>query len=100
MNTAQMTMNPTHFSIPAQASRSTGRDLRSRVNDALGQGDQHLVIDCAEWSQFDLNLLSVLIQCASACRARGASLDVVNVSPHIREEVQSLQLGERLGLAY
>ena len=86
------------FAIPEKHNSHLARDLRARVLTALQQGDRHLVVDCGALNKLDLNTLSMLIQCASACREHGASFEVANMSNHVRAEVVGLQLGERLGL--
>lgn len=86
------------FAIPEKHSSHHARDLRARVLNALEQGDRHLVVDCEALNKLDLNTLSMLIQCASACREHGASFEIANMSNEVRAEVLALQLGSRLGL--
>ena len=86
------------FAIPQRHSPRHAKDLRSRVNQALQQGDRHLVVDCEGWDRLDLGMLSSLIQCATACREHGASFEVANMSTAIRADVAELRLGGRLGL--
>ncbi|MGH7620413.1 MAG: STAS domain-containing protein, partial [Gemmatimonadaceae bacterium] len=69
------------FRIPTSASPAQGASLRSSVREALRLGARRLVIDCDAWSEVDVNVLSSLIQCASACREHGASFEVENISP-------------------
>lgn len=100
-----MTVTATHlngssarFAIPPTHKPHHAKDLRSRVHQALEQGDRHLVVDCGSWNRLDFNMLSSLIQCASACREQGASFEVANMSSEVRADVLALQLGGRLGL--
>jgi anti-anti-sigma regulatory factor len=87
------------FAIPATRASFHAKDLRTRVRQELQDGGRHLVVDCEAWNQFDLGVLSSLIQCASACREHGASFEIANMSNDIRQNVQDLQLAGRLGLA-
>lgn len=84
--------------ISTDVSTHRGRALRSSVQQALERGDRHLVVDCVAWNDLDLRVLSSLIRCASECREQGASFEVTNIPNHIKEEVNALQLGERLGM--
>ena len=95
----QMNSDSARFAIPTRHTSYHAKDLRSRVREALQQGDRHLVVDCEGWNRFDLSMLSSLIQCAAACREHGASFEVANMSSDIRENVRDLQLAGRLGLA-
>jgi anti-anti-sigma regulatory factor len=85
-----------HFEILADVSINRARDLRWRVREALERGDRHVVIDCEAWKDLDVRMLSSLIRCASACRERGASLEVTNLRSQIKDELSALQLGHRL----
>jgi anti-anti-sigma regulatory factor len=96
---AHMNSQSACFAIPMTHTSYHAKDLRSRVRQALQDGDRHLVVDCEGWNRFDLSMLSSLIQCAAACREHGASFEVANMSSDIRENVRDLQLAGRLGLA-
>jgi anti-anti-sigma regulatory factor len=96
---ARMNIDSARFAVPNRHAAFSPRDLRTQVRQALHEGDRHLVVDCEGWNQFDLNVLSSLIQCASACREHGASFEIENMSNDIRENVRDLQLAGRLGLA-
>jgi anti-anti-sigma regulatory factor len=85
------------FEIPRAHTVGHARELRSRVEQALEQGNQHLIVDAEGWSRLDVTMLSSLIRCASACRARGASFEVANVSVEMKEQVRALSLNERVG---
>jgi len=97
------TMNPmiddACFQIPTAASTRFTKKLRSSVREALQHGARRLVVDCEAWQQMDVNVLSSLIQCASACREYGASFEVANMSSDILADVRALRLQARLGLA-
>ncbi len=88
----------TQFSIPSLRSSRHGRLLLGSVNQALDGGDRHVVIDCAEWMQLDLGMLSTVIQCASRCRERGADFELINLSDELRRAVYDLLLANRLGI--
>lgn len=90
--------NGTQFSIPSLRSSRQGRLLLGSVKQALDVGDRHVVIDCAEWIQLDLGMLSTVIQCASRCRERGADFELVNLSDELRRAVHDLLLATRLGI--
>jgi anti-anti-sigma regulatory factor len=85
-----------HFAVSTDVSTNRGRDLRWRVHEALERGDKHVVIDCVAWDDLDVRVISSLIQCASACRERGAALEVTNIKSQIKDELIALQLGHRL----
>lgn len=94
-----MNVSVVRFEIPKTRASQYGRDLRSDVRHALQHGDRHMVVDCEAWNELDLNTLSSLIQCASACREQGAQFEVTNMSTNIRAAVRALHLNERLGIA-
>jgi anti-anti-sigma regulatory factor len=97
MGTAAKSTNSfTRLAIPARVAYA--KELRSRVTQALDDGERRLVVDCQAWDELDVPTLSSLVQCASACRAIGASFEVTNLSTQIRADVRSLQLENRLGL--
>lgn len=98
-------MNPTvmhdaaRFCIPTLVTTGYAKTLRENVREALRLGARRLVVDCDAWSRMDVNVLSSLIQCASACREYGASFEVANVPSDILDDVRALRLQSRLGLA-
>jgi anti-anti-sigma regulatory factor len=95
---AHPTSMSARFAIPQLHDSHHAKALRARVHEALTQGDRHLVVDCGAWNRLELNMLSSLIQCASACREHGASFEVANMSSEVRADVHALQLSGRLGL--
>jgi anti-anti-sigma regulatory factor len=78
----------------------TRRLLRENVRTAVASGRQRIVIDCAEWSELDLPLLSILVQCARECGSRGVELEIANLSLHIRASIEALRLDHQLGLRH
>ena len=74
------------------------RQLRSRVIEALEGGGQHVIIDCDEWRALDVVMLSTLVYSASACRARGATFEIQNLSREMLLHIEALRLEDRLGL--
>jgi anti-anti-sigma regulatory factor len=96
---AKPTNSLARFAIPRRVPPSYAKELRSRVSQALDDGERRFVIDCEAWDSIDVMTLSSLVQCASACRAIGASFEVTNLSTQIRDDVRTLQLDDRLGLA-
>jgi anti-anti-sigma regulatory factor len=95
----QTTVRGVRFEALCPAAPDPARGIRTRVETALQHGYRDVVIDCESWDRLDFGVLSALIQCASACRAHGASLEIANLSPQIRADVRALQLHHRLGLA-
>ena len=93
------TQDAAHFRIPTLVTTGYAKSLRENVLEALQLGARRLVVDCDAWSRIDVNVLSSLIQCASACREYGASFEVANVPGEILEDVRALRLQSRLGLA-
>jgi anti-anti-sigma factor len=92
--------SPSHYHVEVARDFESGhsRALRANVVEALERGGRSVVIDCSGWEQIDFGILSALIQCASACRARAASFELVNLSPSMRSSIQALRLDARLGL--
>jgi len=98
MATPAQGVGSVRFSIPRHRSPQRAKELRAGIRYALQQGDRHLVVDCEAWDSVDLDTLSSLIQCVSACREHGASLEIANMSEEVRQHVRDLQLHHRLGL--
>jgi len=84
--------------IPRTYTTNEARQFRSRVEEVLAQGSRRLVVDGEAWNQLDVTMLSVLVRCASVCRAHGASFELTNVSSEMKEHVRALSLNERIGL--
>ncbi len=82
-----------------EPTRASHRDLRREVIAALDSGETRIEIDCASWSELDLNSLSALVSCARACNQRGAAFDMTNLGGNMRSMIDSLRLSSRLGLA-
>jgi len=87
-----------HVEVARDFETGYSRTLRASVVEALECGRRAVVIDCSGWEHLDFGVLSALIQCASACRARGASFEIVNLSHAMRSSIQALRLDGRLGL--
>jgi anti-anti-sigma regulatory factor len=87
-----------HVEVARDYETGYSRILRASVVEALDRGRRAVVVDCSGWQQLDFGVLSALIQCASACRARGASFELVNLSLAMRSSIQALRLDSRLGL--
>jgi anti-anti-sigma regulatory factor len=99
MSIAALDFGASEAAVLEFGSPMRGRDLRSRVHQALQRGEQHVVVDCKEWGALDFSTLSSLIQCASLCRQEGAAFEVTNLSNTLRANIRALRLNERLGLA-
>ena len=78
----------------------TRRVLREDVRIAVASGRQRIVIDCTNWSELDLPLLSILIQCARECETQGVEFEIANLSPQIRANIEALRLDRQLGLRH
>jgi len=74
------------------------RQLRSQVIEAIEGGGNHVIIDCDEWRALDVVMLSALVHSASACKARGATFELQNLSLEMRSHIEALRLEERLCL--
>jgi anti-anti-sigma regulatory factor len=90
----------TVFSIrlPAIPNSANRRTLRSRVGEALDEGKNRIVIDCAAASELDLMVVSALVDCAGACVEKGVSFELLNLRRELRMRIQALLLAERLGI--
>ena len=86
------------YALEMRAEPRTRRVLREDVRTAVASGRQRIVIDCTNWSELDLPLLSVLIQCARECETQGVELEIVNLSLQIRANIEALRLDHQLGL--
>ena len=86
-----------HFSIPPVCTTQQARMFRTSVNQALETGDRRVVIDCEGWA-LELGMLSSVLQCASRCRDRGVSFELVNLSADLKRNMRELLLDDRLGL--
>ena len=95
---------PAHVRYDVEVSREPGsearRALRTQVREALAGGRRHIVIDCQACLELDLPLLSVLVQCATECEARGAEFEIANLPSRIRASIEALRLDQRLGLRH
>jgi anti-anti-sigma factor len=87
-----------HVEVARDVETGYSRSLRASVVQALERGRSSIVVDCSDWQQLDFSVLSALIQCANACRARGATFEVVNLSRSMRTSIEALRLDRRLGL--
>jgi hypothetical protein len=74
------------------------RQLREAVVGALRDGERRVVIDCRDWLQLDLRVLSSLVRCARACIDLGAAFELINLRDHLRADLHELRLDARLGL--
>jgi anti-anti-sigma regulatory factor len=90
--------NPYHVEVVRDFKIGYSRAVRASVVDALDCGRRSVIVDCAGWDHLDFSVLSALIQCASACRLRGASFKLVNLSHSMHSSIEALRLDGRLGL--
>ena len=74
------------------------RSLRASILSALGGGRRRVVIDCVGWERLDLLVLSALVQGAKACQGFGATFELINLAPTVRDDIVALRLEHRLGL--
>jgi hypothetical protein len=75
------------------------RRLPHLVANAVGQGTEKVVIDCASWTTLDLMLLSSLLTCAAVCDDAGVQFELHNVADGLHRRIEALGLGSRLKLA-
>jgi anti-anti-sigma regulatory factor len=87
-----------HVVLDPESSIDYPRSLRDDVVRALGHGERRVVIDCREWRQLDLRVLSALVRCARACCELGAGLELINLRDHLRADLRELRLDSRLGV--
>jgi len=86
--------------LEVRAEPHTRRALREDVRTAVATGRQRIVIDCTNWSELDLPLLSILIQCARECAAQGVDFEIANLAVHIRTNIEALRFDHQLGLRH
>jgi anti-anti-sigma regulatory factor len=95
-------LKPSHVALQIAVSATdtgpNGRQFGRTVLDALDRGRTRVVIDCAQWGQLDITLLSALVRCADVFRRRGGELELVNVRTSIFATIRELRLDQRLGL--
>jgi anti-anti-sigma regulatory factor len=84
--------------LNADLRHSERRQFRASVIEALCRGDRDVVVDCSEWRQLDLLMLSALVDCAELCAAQNAEFALDNLAADVRSRIVALSLGSRLGL--
>ena len=87
-----------HVVLDPESSDDYPRSLRDDVVRALGEGERRVVIDCRDWRQLDLRVLSALVRCARACCELDAGLELINLRDHLRADLRELRLDARLGV--
>jgi anti-anti-sigma regulatory factor len=87
--------------IPVEQNGSTDyrRSLAGRVQAELDQGSRQIVLDCSNWKELDLLLLSAVVKCADICSAKAAEFELANLKPTLKSVVDALHLSKRLHLA-
>ena len=81
-----------------EMSGAGSRSLRASIMAAIGNGGQHVVVDCLGWERLDLVVLSTLVQGAKACAALGTTFELANLAGQVRDDIVALRLDRRLGL--
>jgi len=91
---------PSSYRVLLKAGRTveSRRSLQREVVSALETGVDHVIVDCRDWSELDLMVLSSLVSCANACDQRGANFELDNLRPNIRSCIEALSVGDRVGL--
>lgn len=87
-----------HVVLTSEGGAGYSRQLRESVVRALGDGERRVIIDCRDWLQLDLRVLSALVRCARACLDLGAGFELINLREHLRADLHELRLDSRLGL--
>ena len=84
--------------LESRATRSYRRGLRTAVGNAIAHGERRILVDCAACRHLHLVVLSALVACAEDCTASNTLFELSNVSDDVRRQIESLMLGERLGM--
>jgi anti-anti-sigma regulatory factor len=95
----QHSMTEHYMSVAEEFTGIDGREFGRSVLHALEDGKRHVVVDCTGWRRLDFVLLSSLVKCADVFSSRGASLELVNLSPEMHANIRELRLQNRLGVA-
>jgi len=66
---------------------------------AVDAGVNRVVIDCSEWADLDLMVLSSLVACATTCSEKGVEFELENLGAAVRSGVHALHVADRLGIA-
>jgi anti-anti-sigma regulatory factor len=83
---------PLRSSAEGSDAKAFGRELV----EAVERGMRHVVVDCTEWRELDLGLLSALVRTADFFRSQGAKLELTNLSATITADIRALRLQSRL----
>jgi anti-anti-sigma regulatory factor len=70
--------------------------VRRAVRAEVQSGSQRVRVDCRDWSQFDLLVLSTLLGAADECLESRVTLELVNLPVDVRAKIESLGLAARL----
>jgi anti-anti-sigma regulatory factor len=99
MATALM-MDADEFCVPVTAGSvgPNGRAFGEALINGFDRGLQRVIVDCLEWRQLDLGLLSALVKSADFYRKRGGELRLVNLSRELTADIRELRLQGRLGI--
>jgi anti-anti-sigma regulatory factor len=94
----EATRSSLRVSLKTTLALGSRRELRNEVTQAVERGVQRIVVDCEQWTELDLMLLSTLVNCASACDERGTDFELENLDDSLRHRIDTLRLAERLGI--
>lgn len=86
-----------HVTLAPESGSHYPRALRDDVARALTTGERHVVIDCSDWRELDLRVLSALVRCARACGEIGAGFELVNLDENLKADLRDLRLEGRVG---
>jgi|SRR3954463_12519324 hypothetical protein len=78
--------------------RTSRRALVCDVTTALRRGVRDIVVDCSEWRELDLIVLSSLVGCSSRCVEKRVKFNLENLENGVRDAIERLNLGHRVGV--
>src|SRR5262245_12488963 len=84
--------------LESQPCASYRHELRRSVVGAIERGEKRIVIDCDEWRQLDLVMLSALVGLAVRCAEQGVLFELTSLDPDLQSRIEALRLSSRLGL--
>jgi anti-anti-sigma regulatory factor len=91
--------NSVMIPVEQDGSSSYRRALADRVQTEIREGHRQIVLDCSNWKELDLLLLSAVVKCADTCSQMRADFELANLKPTLKSVVDALHLSKRLNLA-
>jgi anti-anti-sigma regulatory factor len=78
--------------------RPSRHEVIQAVEAAVAKGGHRIVLDCSNWPDVDLLVLSALLRCAEECARSRAEFELINVRADISERIRTLGVAHRLRL--